>query len=321
MNLTYLVSLFICCLPAGSLTTSAQIIQTIGCDATRLIRCQQEVLRDLQTASLNVASVQYPIGGPPYSPIKQHQQNQLLIGRANPGTCRLVRANLDCLLLTTPSCFEQGIQAAQNTDIIFRAKRFLEQNGCNEPDATWQSTFCYRSPEIRSCEERYGFTSSSALSAYANNASACLAYQAFKFCVDSHLRLNCKVYEIDMVNEYLIDRGSDLSWRCAPNTSASVISNPYQLSNRLSTILTPSVSNYNNYGAFDQRPIPTYVGSSAGNINLFRDQPWERFGSPPDDTRLGISRYPGEVSGKLLICSCAISPRMNLTKASILQIA
>lgn len=300
MNFTFLVSFFIWCLPAGSLTSSAQLIQGNVCDATRLIRCQQDVLRDLQTASLNAASVQYPIGGPPYSPIKQHQQNQQLIGRSNPATCRFIRSNLDCLLVTTPACYEQGIQTAQNTDVILRAKRFLEQNGCNEPDATWQSTFCYRSSEIRSCEERYGFTSSNPV--LFSNASACLAYQAFKLCVDSHLRLNCKVFEIDMINEYLIDRASDLAWRCPVNTSASatVALNPYQLNNRLSAVLTPSVSTYNNYGAFEQRPIPTYVGSSAGNINLFRDQPWERFGNPSDDTRMGISRYPGEVSGKIL---------------------
>lgn len=304
MHLTLLLPISICCLLEGALTTVGQYLQPASqCDASRLIRCQQDVLRDLQVVSLNAASIQYPIGGPPYSPIKQHQQSQQLIASANPAVCRLVRANLDCLLATTPACYDQGIQTAQNTDIILRAKRFLEQNSCNDPlGPTWQSSLCYRAPEIRACEERYGFTNLNSGTVFTSNTSACLAYHAFKFCTESHLRLNCKVQEMDMINEYLIDRASDLSWRCPVNSSSSLLSsqaysNPYQLSQRPASDLSPSLANYNNYGAFEQRPIPTYVGSSGS----FRDQPWERFsgGGLLDDTRPGISRYPnGEVSGK-----------------------
>lgn len=261
------------------------------CDSSRLIRCQQDVLRDMQTISLNSASVQYPISGPPYSP---SAKQQMLV---NPSTCRLVRSNLECLMLTTPACYSLGHQSAQNTDVILRAKRFLEQNNCNEPDLTWQSTFCYRSPEVRSCEERYGFTSSSDLASTMSNASACLAYQAFRLCVDSHLRLNCKVHEMDMMNEYLIDRASDLSWRCPANNSNSFYH--HHLDNQRNSVLSPSVSSYNNFGAYEQRPIPTYVGSS-GNLNLLgvREQAWERF-NPAEDTRWGISRYPGNSNGEV----------------------
>lgn len=288
-----LIAMFLWPLITGALFSHAQYLQT-GCDSTRLIRCQQDVLRDLQTASANSASIQYPIGGPPYSPRQQSQQQAYV----NHTTCRLVRSNLDCLLVTTPACYDQGIQTAQNTDVILRAKRFLEQNGCNEPDSTWQGTFCYRSPEIRSCEERYGFTSYSS-----SNLSACLAYQAFKFCVDSHLRLNCKVHEMDMANEYLIDRASDLVWRCPANqTNSNYASNPYQLSNQPGTILAPSVPHYNgHFGSYDQqRPMPTYMGSQGNSVSLFggnREQAWERFRNPNDEVvRYGISRYPGSQS-------------------------
>lgn len=305
--------MFLWPLLTGAIFSNAQYSQTT-CDTTRLIRCQQDVIRDMQTVGLNAASIQYPISGPPYSPsqklqLQQQQQQQQAIQLANPATCRLVRSNLDCLLSTTPACYDQGIQAAQNTDIILRAKRFLEQNSCNGPDQTWQSTFCFRSPEIRSCEERYKFTSYNALSP---DQSACLAYQAFKYCVETHLRLNCKVHEMDMANEYLIDRASDLTWRCPTNSSTSVGSSsylsPYTLNNAPGSSLSPSsVSSYasNNFGAYEQRPIPTYVGSQTGNVNLFsgsvREQAWERFRNPSDDTRFGISRYPGngEVFGML----------------------
>lgn len=287
-------AMFLWPLITGALLTNAQY-QTQFCDSSRLIRCQQDVLRDMQTVGLNSASIQYPISGPPYSPSAKQQ----LIAQVSPSTCRLVRSNLDCLLVTTPTCYDQGIQAAQNTDILLRAKRFLEQSGCNEPDTTWQNTFCYRSPEIRSCEERYGFTAYSSASAnLVSNHSSCLAYHAFKFCVESHLRLNCKVHEMDMANEYLIDRASDLAWRCPVNVTSiqqqSYLNN-YQL-NQPASVLTPSHYHANYGSAYDQQR-PTYVGSN-DNLNLFgrpatRDQAWERFRNPLDDPRTGISRLPG----------------------------
>lgn len=298
------ITMFLWPLISGALLSNAQYsLQT--CDSTRLIRCQQDVLRDMQTVSLNAASIQHPISGPPYSPKQQYQQQQQLL--ASPSTCRLVRSNLDCLLVTTPVCYDQGIQTAQNTDIILRAKRFLEQNGCNDPDTTWQSSFCFRSPEVRSCEERYGFTSYNAQFVM-SNATSCLAYHAFKYCVDTHTRLNCKVHEMDMANEYFIEKANELSWRCPVNSTTSPYhhtanyANPYQLNNQPGSVLSPSVSSYNNFAAYDQRPLPTYVGSSGGYV---RDQSWERFRNPHDDTRFGISRYPsmggsGEVFDRLV---------------------
>jgi hypothetical protein len=276
------------------------------CDSSRLSRCQQDIVKDMQLVGLNAASVQYPINqGPPYSPAaKLREQQQRL---AAPATCRLVRSNLDCMLITTPICYENGLQLASQTgDLALRAKRFLEQYNCNEPDTTWQATFCYRSPEIRSCEERYGFTAFSSASMLVNS-TACLAYQAFKYCVEAHLRLNCKVHEIDMANEYLIDRAGDLAWRCPANSTANLLygtgaQNPYALNNQIGgKLLSP-----NPYGGsqYEQRPLPTYVGSSNG-VTLFsnpvREQAWERFRSSYDDTRFGISRLPtgsGDVFGK-----------------------
>uniref|UniRef100_A0A6G1S7A5 Uncharacterized protein n=1 Tax=Aceria tosichella TaxID=561515 RepID=A0A6G1S7A5_9ACAR len=274
------------------------------CDSSRLYRCQQDIVKDIQLVSTNAASIQYPISqGPPYSPAaKLREQQQRL---ASPGTCRLVRSNLDCLLLTTPACYENGLQTAtQTSDLALRAKRFLEQYQCNEPDTTWQVTFCYRSPEIKNCEDRYGFTAFSS-GPLLINSTTCLAYQAFKYCVESHLRLNCKVHEIDMANEYLIDRAGDLAWRCPANSSANLsggqygspaaYNNPYALNNGLGgKLLSPSSYSGSQY---EQRPIPTYVGSSQTNgVSLFsgtvRDQPWERFRNPYDDTRFGISRLP-----------------------------
>lgn len=320
-----LIIMFIWPLITGALLSSAQY----SCDSSRLIRCQQDALRDMQSLGINAASIQYPISGPPYSPAQKQQllQSGQLV---SPTTCRLVRSNLDCLLQTTPACYDQGVQSAQNTDIILRAKRFLEQNNCNDPDSTWQSTFCYRSPEIRSCEERYGFTSytSSAanLLASANNLTACLAYSAFKYCVESHLRLNCKVHEMDMANEYLIDRASDLAWRCPPNSTATGVlgggllgsRSPYQLNNQPGSVLVPAsqLSHYSSlghaYDAIQQRQIPAYVGST-GNLNLFSSsannalrgqsdlQAWERFRNPLDDgvARYGVSRYPNSGSGEV----------------------
>lgn len=301
-------------------SSSANLIASGYCDSSRLIRCQQDAVRDMQLVGLDAASIQYSISsGPPYSPAvklreqqQREQQGQAVVTQA---TCRLVRSNLDCLLNTTPACYNSGLQTAHNSDVILRAKRFLEQSGCNEPDASWQVTFCYRAPEVRACEERYGFTVfSSASSLTVANTSACLAYQAFKYCIESHARLNCKVYEIDMVNEYLIDRAGDLAWRC-PHANSSTATNsnlhygPYGLSNGPSgSPLAPissynSLNNYaNNRDTYEQRPIPTYVGSG-GNANLFggsvREQSWERFRNPYDDTRFGISRLPGAGSGEV----------------------
>lgn len=312
--------MFLWPLLTGALFSNAQYSQATICDSSRLIRCQQDVLRDLQSSASSLS--QYQTGqGPPYSPASS-ASSSLAAKLTNPTACRLIRSNLDCLLSSTPACYEQGVQAAQNTDIILRAKRFLEQSGCNEPDATWQSTFCYRAPEIRSCEERYGFTNynsglqqllisgGSSSSSY-SNVSACLAYQAFKFCVESHLRMNCKVHEMDMANEYLIDRGSDLAWRCPINATVAAITtgslssytNPYQLSNRQAAILSPA-SYANNYN-YEQRPLsPSYLGSTNNNLNLFsssgsspiREQAWERFRNPLDETRYGISRYPNNIA-------------------------
>lgn len=312
--------------PSGGLGGSSGLGTNGGyCDSGRLLRCQQEAVRDMQLVGLNGASVQYPLGsGPPYSPAAKLREVQ-----SAQATCRLVRSNLDCLLATTPACYESGLQAALNSEVILRAKRFLEQAGCNEPDASWQLALCYRAPEVRACEERYGFTvfgaasSATAALSSASNASACLAYQAFRACIVSHVRLNCKVPEIDMQNEYLIDRAGELAWRCPHfNSSGSLLSpspsglhyggsSPYGLANGpTGQLLSPS--NYAHHHQRDnyaeQRPIPTYAGSSsnANQNNLFtgviREQPWERFKSPYEDTRYGISRLPsggvGEVFGK-----------------------
>lgn len=287
---------------AGSLAAASA-----SCESARLIRCQQDILRDMQAAGLNAASVQFPISsGPPYSPAKLRAEHELAPLLA---TCRLVRSHLDCLILTTPACFETGIVAAQNSDIILRGKRFLEQNGCNEPDTTWQTTTCYRSPEIRACEERYGFTALSSTSLTAN-ATACLAYQAYRYCVETHLRYNCNVHEMDMVNEYLIDRAGDLAWRCPLNQTAAhyIQPNPYALSNPSGSLLSPSGYGPVAYGSkYEQRPIPTYVGAHSTGLGLFgsaRDRPWERFRDPVDEARHGISRQPslfggtGEVFGE-----------------------
>lgn len=286
-------------------------------------------MRDLQVVGLNSASVQYPISGPPYAASAKQQQQS--VGAT---TCRLVRANLDCLLSTTPSCFEAGIQAAQDSDLILRAKRFLEQYNCNEPDTTWQSTFCYRAPELRSCEERYDFTGARSALTNVINATSCLAYQAYKYCVEAHLRLHCKIHEIDMVNEYLIDRAGELAWRCPINQTSAATSvtlnyhgghqtNPYALSNHPSgSLLSPVAYGHSSgYGGansaanYEQRPV--YVGSNQAGGNLFtgtvRDQPWERFRTPVDESRYGISRHPGligasgtgEVFGEYNKCEAA----------------
>lgn len=307
---------------------SAALVITAPCDFERLRRCQQDTLRDMQlvtptSGALESTDVQYSISsGPPYSPIQQAKQ--LIAQRqlaANLSTCRLVRANLDCLITTTPACYDSGIQAAHNSDIILRAKRFLEQNGCNGVDQTWQGTFCYRAPEVHVCEERYGLTSPySTTTSGHRNLTACLAYNAFRYCLNSHLRLNCKVHEIDMLNEYLIDHAGDLAWRCPLNVTTSTSGslqaitnpNPYALSDSLTPLSPSSYSSGGgggHYGgSYEQRPA--YIGQPAG-VSLFspsshgvsRDQPWERFRNQllVEDTsgqRYGISRQPGEVFGE-----------------------
>lgn len=315
---------------------SAALVVTAPCDFERLRRCQQDTLRDMQlvtptSGSLESTDVQYSISsGPPYSPIQQAKQliAQRQLATANQSTCRLVRANLDCLITTTPACYDAGIQAAQNTDIILRAKRFLEQNGCNGVDQTWQGTFCYRAPEVHVCEERYGLTSPYSTTTSHRNLTACLAYNAFRYCLSSHLRLNCKVHEIDMLNEYLIDHAGDLAWRCPLNVTTTTTTtsgslqaltnpNPYALSDSLAPLSPSSYSggggsSYGGSSYAEQRPA--YIGQPAG-VSLFspshsvsRDQPWERFRNQllVDDTtgqRYGISRQPGEVFGKFSIRS------------------
>lgn len=276
------------------------------CDISRLTRCQQDVLRDIQLVSMNAASAQYSISsGPPYSPssgaIKQRDGQY-----ASAEACRQVRSNLDCLLATTPACYEAGLQQAQNSDVILRAKRFLEQNGCNEPDVTWQSTFCYRSNDVRACEERFGFTKLvSAL--VAQESRHCWRHQGFKQCIDVYLRSTCRVNENDMMNEYLIDRTGDLAWRCPANRSSTsdvllgvqpTINNPYAINNSPGALLSPSSSYYGS--SYDQqRHIPSYGGSGGGHLIRDHGSAWERFRSPVDDTRLGISRFPQSTSGEI----------------------
>ena len=306
------------------------------CDSARLVRCQQEAVRELQLAGLQSASAQLPLQslGPPYSPAAKLREQQALRGgdaspAASQASCRLVRASLDCLLATSGACHEAGLQAALDSGALaLRSKRFLELSACNEPDSSWQSAgLCFRAPEVRNCEQRLGF-SPFAAGALTINSTSCLAYRALKLCVESHARLNCKVHELDMTNEYLIDRAGELAWRCPQaNSSAPLLGatnglqyGHYGLSNGPTGSLLSPVASYGGGGGggggssgsvyaqrdhFEQRP--SYVGSS-GNINLFagpqsvRDQAWERFRLPVDDnTRFGISRFPsanGEVFGQ-----------------------
>lgn len=285
---------------------SSALVVTAPCDFERLRRCQQDIVRDMQSintgtsGSLESVDVQYSISGPPYSPVQQAKQLAARQSTNLQTTCRLVRANLACIISATPACYDAGIQSALNSDYILRAKRFLEVNGCNGADQTWQGTICYRAPEAQSCEERYGLpvtsTYSSVTPSY-RNLTSCLAYNAFRYCIETHLRVNCRAHEIDMINEYLIDHAGDLTWRCplngtAPNTATlgalQAGPNPYGLSDQL-THLSPS--------GYEQRP--TYVGQSAGFTLLspshVRDQPWERFND------FGISRRPGDpVFGKCI---------------------
>ena len=327
------VAMFLWPLISGLLFSNAQYSAPLSaatssniCDSSKLLRCQQEIVRDVQAASLNAASVQYPLSGPPYSPASKQREQQQSPGSTSAATCRFIRSNLDCLLQTTPACFENGLSIAQSSnEIILRAKRFLEQNSCNEPDPNWQSTYCFRSTEVNACEDRYGFSvySPTMTTSGTTNATACFAYQAFKYCIDTHLRLKCKISEIDMANEYLIDRAGDLAWRCPTinqTSSATLLhynNNPYALNNQFSAdrLLSPSsLGGGGGYGSsgygggskiYEQRPIPTYVGSQTGRLYGINshEQSWERFKNPIDETQYGISRFPnsvgaGEVFGK-----------------------
>lgn len=312
---------------SSSSSSSGQLMSLGLCDSSRLIRCQQDLLRDIQQAALLSNSAAAISIGPPYSPKQPliQQPTSISSGSASNSTlCRYVRSDLDCLLQTTPACYDQMTAAHSSADLVLRAKRHLEQSGCNEPDTSWTNTFCYRSHEVRTCEERHGFNYQQPV-VLVLNASACLAYQAFRQCVDSHTRLSCKVHEMDMLNEYLIDRASDLAWRCpshnltgaATGTSGGLSSytDPYRLSNGAGQhqYLSP-VSNYvpsygssgsggAGYSAYDQqqRLMPTYAGGDRSQLNLFpgggnRDQAWERFRNPLDEVRYGISRYPSSGS-------------------------
>ena len=230
----------------------------------------------------------------------------------------MVRNNLDCLMLTTPACYNQGLPAALNTDVILRAKRFLETNQCNQPDLTWQNSFCYKSPDVRTCEERHGFatnapSASSFLSSTANHHS-CNNYQSFRQCVEQYVRFSCKPSELDMLNEYLIDEASDLSWRCALNTTgngglyAGSVNGQYNNNNNYgysqypNTILSPQQPPHYNNGFEPQRPMPPYYGSS-NNQGYNRDRLWDKFNNPfksdPYDT--SMSRLPMSMNGEYII--------------------
>lgn len=285
--------------------------QTLGasagnCDSSRLLRCQQDILRDLQAASpLNSASNQYPISGPPYSPTK-------MVGSHS--SCRLVRANLDCLLQTTPNCYDFDLPSVKNTDYILRGKRFLEENGCNEPIANWRSSLCYMSPQMRLCKEQYetALANANPWSSFGtyNYNQTCPFYMRFKNCVDQHLRLQCRVQDTDMMNEYLIDEAADHTWRCSNQYNTSSYQNyllQYALNNSPTGSLLSPTGNYANshhYNSqYEQRPH--YVGSSSGSINSLRvgsDQTWEHFRNPSsvfDENRPGLGRYPGEIFDRL----------------------
>lgn len=287
----YPLIMFLWPLLAGAFYANAQ---TPSCETSRLVRCQQELVRSLQVVDTNSASVQFQLSGPPYSP------SRLVTGHAE---CKSVRANLECLLQTTPACYELNIPTSKNTDYIIRAKRFLEENNCNT-DGTWRNSPCYRDVEIKRCEERFEPLLTNTNQYIANNIvnATCPFYARFKDCIDQHLRLRCRVHETDMVNEYLIDKTGEHAWRCLPNGTYYQPSQ-YVLNNAPGTYLQPSRYS-GDYSSYDQKPIPTYVGS-AGNLNLFqssRDHAWERFRNPSfDDTRYGVGRYPyaGDVFGEL----------------------
>lgn len=275
---------------------SSALAAATTCEWARLQRCQQDALQDIQAASLNAASSQYSLtgSGPPYAP-GSSSSSALASGGSyshplvSEASCRLVRANLDCLLQTTPVCYEAGYGLAQNTDIILRAKRFIEDNRCNAPDSTWQNTFCYRATQVKICEDNFLTQNKYSSGIISINGSVCNTYLNYHQCIERHVRLSCKVSELEMLNEYLIDKASDLAWRCpSTNTTAD-----YKLTHYHPQTLSPIRDSYNSFSSYDQRPIPNYVGNSAT-----RDKyAWDRFTSL-DDQRYGISRFPG--SGEVL---------------------
>lgn len=275
--------------------------QYLSCETSRLTTCQQDIIKSLQLNDLNSASVQYPINGPPYSP------NRLISGHVE---CANVRSNLNCLLQTTPTCFELNIPASRNTDYIIRAKRFLEENGCNGAEGNWRNGICYRDIEARRCEEKFETLLVSPSFITQNNYNVtCPFYYRFKNCIEQHARLNCKVHEIDMLNEYLIDKTGEHPWRCLPERLFNVtqrysIGSNYQLNNSPGTYLSPSRYSAD-FSAYDQRPIY----GSAGNLNIYQptyEKQWERFRDPSFEAhRYGIGRYPGvgvgDVFGKFIL--------------------
>lgn len=303
---TATLALFVCCLSNFIIGECDGQIALTSCDSSRLLRCQQDIMRDLQASSLNSASIQYAVSGPPYSPTKTISSQT---------SCRLVRSNLDCLLQTTPNCYDYDLPAAKNTDYILRGKRFLEENGCNEPDGSWRNSNCYRSPDLRICEERYMSSVANANPYFGgsyNFTMTCPHYYRFKSCVDMHIRMNCRVQDTDMSNEYLIDKAADHTWRCSVHNSTSLgalsayQASLYSLNNSPSgSYLNPDQTNYELY---QQRQLPTYIGAT-GNLNLlngaYKSQlqqqqqqhqyAWQKFQNPSNifsDNLPGIGRYP-----------------------------
>ncbi|KAG9510293.1 hypothetical protein GZH46_01169 [Fragariocoptes setiger] len=248
------------------------------------MRCQQDVLRDIQSTGSNGPISQYPISsGPPYS--------VPTVANSLSTTCRMVRINLDCLLATTPACIASNFPSATNTDTIIRAKRFLEQNGCNS-DGNWQNSNCYRGAEIRNCEERFGFTSGlgQSLAAVASGSNymglpstaACINYQSLKQCAEQHARMQCKASEAEMINEYLLDRGSDLAWRCMVNGSYYAQQQSYSGSQQQSYNGGSSLA-AQQYTPYDQQR-PIYSGGSRFNTLMPSERErWDRYNNPYND--------------------------------------
>lgn len=212
-------------------------------------------------------------------------------------------------MMTTPACYNQGLPAATNTDVILRAKRFLETNQCNQPDLTWQNSYCYKSPDVKSCEERHGFATNSpsatSFLASAPNYHSCNNYQSFRQCVEQYVRYSCKNTEVDMLNEYLIDEASDLAWRCAINTTSMSSGSygstgNYPYSQYPTTILSPQQVPHYTGGFEPQRPMPPYYGSQGSNYNQ-RDRSWERLRDPFKDNYpydSSPSRLPSMMNGE-----------------------
>lgn len=292
-NLRLMIVTLVWPLIAGALYADGQLT---SCDAPRLMNCQNDIKRSLQANELNSASIQYPIqNGPPYSPAR------LIMGH---NECRSVRSNLDCLLQTTPACYAMHLSASTNTDYILRAKRFLEENGCNGAERSWRSSACFADSELRRCEDRFE-SQIQYMATYTNQT--CPHYWQFKDCVGQHLRLNCKVHESDMINEYLIEKAGENSWRCPPNISTILARYTPSQSYQPSSIQMLAPSKYSSdFSSYDQRPVPVYFGpysNSGANLSqATREQQWERFRNPyyEDSNRYGFGRYPttGEIFGK-----------------------